>query len=379
MNVKRRTITQALIAFAFATLSGCAAAPTLTMISADGIFQDYRIAPEAAVENLEFVEVYFATNRLIEVDEVESTITDSRGDYSLGKALVSIPLASHELGTSELAFTFGLVTINRNPNRNIYLHDVRTVAAESWHQRLSQQPRRGLMYVHGYNMTFENATRIAAQLQHDIRYPGVALAFNWPSRGNFAQYTVDEGNIEWSEVDLNRYINELCINQGLTHLDIVAHSMGSRAVTNSVITLARRDERIRQCIGHVVLASPDIDAGTFKRAIAPEFAELDIPLTLYASSKDSALKASKTIHGSYPRVGESGEDLTVIEGVTTIDTTEISDSLFGHSDYAQTPALLTDLRLMLSEGLPPEQRQTLRVQSHSTTGLPYYQLIEPGQ
>lgn len=379
MNVNSRTIILALLAFAFATLSGCAAAPTLTMISADGIFQDYRIAPEAAVENLEFVEVYFATNRQIDISETENTITDSRGDYSLGKALVSIPLNNHELGTSQLAFTFGPVTINRNPNRNIYLHDVRTNNPDDWHQRLSRQPRRGLLYVHGYNMTFENATRIAAQLQHDIRYPGVALAFNWPSRGNFAQYTVDEGNIEWSEVDLNRYIKELCLTQGLTHIDIVAHSMGSRAVTNSVLTLARLNDRIRQCIGHVVLASPDIDAATFQRAIAPDFAALNIPITIYASSKDSALKASKTIHGSYPRVGESGDDLTVIEGVTTIDTTEISDSLFGHSDYAQTPALLTDLRLMLSEGLPPEQRQTLRVQSHSASGLTYYQLVEPGR
>jgi esterase/lipase superfamily enzyme len=97
-------------------------------------------------------------------------------------------------------------------------------------------------------------------------------------------------------------------------------------------------------IRHVALMAPDIDAAEFRR-LAVTMKKVAGDITLYASSGDTALKASKALAG-YPRAGAGGKDIVVIPGIVeTIDCTPVDTSFLGvgHSYYADNATILSDL------------------------------------
>ena len=98
-------------------------------------------------------------------------------------------------------------------------------------------------------------------------------------------------------------------------------------------------------IGEVILAAPDIDADVFRDEIAPRMTEWKRPITLYASSKDRALEASKFVH-RYPRAGEAGPAIVVVPGVETIDATNRSTDLIDHSYFGDNDSILADMFYM---------------------------------
>ena len=81
-------------------------------------------------------------------------------------------------------------------------------------------------------------------------------------------------------------------------------------------------------------------------------------VTLYASSDDQALVASKRVHG-YPRAGESGANIVVIPGVETIDVSGIDLSLLGHSYYGDNESMLRELYEVIRARLPAPNRAML--------------------
>ena len=70
------------------------------------------------------------------------------------------------------------------------------------------------IYIHGYDMTFEESARELAELadEYERRAPGqeiLPILFSWPSTGNKADYTGDEASLEWSETPFRDLINRL--------------------------------------------------------------------------------------------------------------------------------------------------------------------------
>jgi esterase/lipase superfamily enzyme len=108
----------------------------------------------------------------------------------------------------------------------------------------------------------------------------------------------------------------------------------------------------------VVLTAPDIDADVFKRDIAPRIVKTAKRVTLYASSNDEALALSKKLHG-YPRAGDSGPGLIVLQDIDTIDVSAVDTSLIGHSYYGSNQTVLADLIDVLQESKPPDLRRWL--------------------
>ncbi len=70
------------------------------------------------------------------------------------------------------------------------------------------------------------------------------------------------------------------------------------------------------------------------------------------------MQLSHRIH-QYPRSGDSGTHLVLTEGLDTIDASVIDTGLLGHSYFAETRALLTDLYLLMRHGHPPLQRNLM--------------------
>jgi hypothetical protein len=75
-------------------------------------------------------------------------------------------------------------------------------------------------------------------------------------------------------------------------------------------------------------------------------------ITLYESSNDRAIRASKAIHGN-PR---AGEPLLVIPGVDTVDASAISTDFLAHSYFSDNWPLLSDIYSMLAFDKAPAER-----------------------
>jgi len=156
-------------------------------------------------------------------------------------------------------------------------------------------------------------------------------------------------------VNLTNFLAEFFSRSDAENIYLVAHSMGNRALTRSLASLMNERPEFIPRLTEVILTAPDIDADVFRRDIAPKLASTGSPITLYASSEDKALAASKKVHG-YPRAGDSGEGLVLVKGIETIDSTGSNSDFLGHSYFAEGRSVLSDLFYLIRDGLRANQR-----------------------
>jgi esterase/lipase superfamily enzyme len=213
--------------------------------------------------------------------------------------------------------------------------------------RVAESSRHeAFVFVHGFNVTFEDAARRTAQISYDLGFEGAAILYSWPSQGKlgFVDYNKDGRNAELSVPHLRTFLSQLAARTGVRIIHVIAHSMGNRVVVKALaggaVSPAGGPFRIRE----VALMAPDIDAAEFRRLAVAMKGSAD-RVTLYASSGDAALKASQGLSG-YARAGEGGDHIVVIPGVIeTIDSSAVDTSLLGlgHAYYADNSTILSDL------------------------------------
>ncbi|WP_380789153.1 alpha/beta hydrolase [Seohaeicola saemankumensis] len=212
------------------------------------------------------------------------------------------------------------------------------------------------IYVHGYYISFEKGCRRAALLQQNAGLEGRFLWFSWPSDGSVAYYTHDEADLYWSVPDLADTIIELEQRFSAKTVDVIAHSLGARGVVLALYEVANRQPDIR--LGRVALLAPDMDFEIFARML-PRIEPIVDSITVYAASGDKPLALSKQFHG-YPRLGESGNDVSKIGSVEVIDLSDLpSESPTGHLYHIYSPAVGEDLRQLLNERKPASERSGL--------------------
>jgi len=287
---------------------------------------------------------------------------DQRGELATGTCEVSVP-RYHEVGRIErpsiLKFQF-----REDPRKHVVLLDVVPEPADAFFSRLKSRvdaaPRReAFVFVHGFNVTFEDAARRTAQLAYDLKFEGPPIFFSWPSQAGLLQYAVDETNVAWAVPHLKDFLTAVARRSGAESVHLIAHSMGNRALTSSLAEMSRQMRRSGPMFQEVILTAPDIDADIFKRDIAPAIARTARRVTLYASSNDEALILSKKLLG-YPRAGDSGSSLVVVPGIETIDVSDVDTSLLGHSYYGNNDTVLADMFYLLHESRPASQREWLQ-------------------
>jgi esterase/lipase superfamily enzyme len=309
------------------------------------------------------VRVFFATDRnLTARTEPGGRFGDDRGTLRYGTCDVSIP-AGHRPGELEAPSIWRL-EFRPDPARHVVLLSASVAPEDRFFAEMAERlgrsgARKAFLFVHGYNVSFEDAARRTAQIAYDLDFAGVPVFYSWPSRGQTAAYTIDEQNIEWAQSNLRAFLADFLSRSSAQEIYLIAHSMGNRALTRAVASLLTARPELAGRLKEVILAAPDIDAEVFRRDIAPALVAAGRPVTLYASSKDLALEASRKVHG-YARAGDSGGDLVVVPGVDTIDATRVDTGLLGHSYFAQTQSILSDIDGLVRGERRPEQRQHLR-------------------
>jgi esterase/lipase superfamily enzyme len=300
---------------------------------------------------------------------------NERGLLEMGVCEVSIP-PEHKVGELESTSIWRL-EFRKDESKHVVLRNATQMEPDTYFselkQRVSGSPRRdAFVFVHGFNVSFENAARRTAQIAYDLNFEGAPIFFSWPSQAGPLQYTVDKENSEWAASDIKDFLKELAQRGGAEQIHLVAHSMGNRALTYALRALA--SEIQQPLFNEVVLTAPDIDAQIFKRDLAPAIVRTAKRVTMYASSHDHALKLSKEING-YPRAGDSGSGLVVVSGVDTIDVSAIDKDLLGHSYYGSNDTVLGDLLELIKKSKGPDLRDCLAPRSW-TDGLKYW-VFEP--
>jgi esterase/lipase superfamily enzyme len=314
-------------------------------------------------KNFAVVRVLFATdrNRTPGAKPAEA-FGNGRATLSFGNCDVSIP-RDHRMGELESPSIWRL-EFRKDPAKHVVLLSTVIKSKDEFFGDLVARVRASarsstFVFVHGYNVTFEDAARRTAQISYDLAFEGAPVFYSWPSQGATAAYTVDEQNIEWAQANLRGFLEEFFMRSDAQNVYLIAHSMGNRALTRAVASLLTDKPTLRSRLKEVILTAPDIDADVFKRDIAPALTATGRPVTLYASSEDLALVASKKVHG-YPRAGDSGRGLVVVPGVETIDATYVDTSLLGHSYFAETRSVLSDMFYLIRNGERADMRFGLR-------------------
>ncbi len=125
-----------------------------------------------------------------------------------------------------------------------------------------------LIYVHGFNQTFEGAALDAAHLSDNIKFRGETMVFSWPSRAKLLDYAYDRESAMWSRDAFQQVLEGLMAGLTAGRIHIVAHSVGTMLTMEVLRQLYARDgDAAAQRIGAVVFASPDIDMDVFTSSV----------------------------------------------------------------------------------------------------------------
>lgn len=211
-----------------------------------------------------------------------------------------------------------------------------------------------LIFVHGFNVRFEEAVYRAAQLGFDGKYQGQLVLFSWPAgaterliQGPFLLRTYQENkrNAAASVVAFQRVLAAAVNSKKRLH--IVVHSMGHQVVLPAIV----RSQLPAQSIQELVLNAPDFAVNDFRQML-PEIQRVAARTTVYCSPGDNALAASRKVNRNV-RLGSC----SLVNGVDTVDVSEVDTPVLGvgglgHGYYSGRPIIADVAQLLLGMDAP---------------------------
>ncbi len=308
------------------------------------------------------VEFLFATTRKRQTNPTQVSFTRERGkDLIFGAAAVRIP-EDHKIGRIELPRSWKLwgVNLKEEPlqdDKHFVVRKVVSLSEDEWGDIIREKNvKSALVFVHGFNTSFEHALYRNAQIVWDLQFPGLSVLFSWASSGEALDYLYDRDSAYNARVGFISLLKLLKEKHGIEHVNVLAHSMGNVVVLDALANNARTSEPVS--IGELIMAAPDVDRDQFLQ-LAPEVRKIVKGMTLYASSSDKALTISRSLTGT-PRAGDVPSDGPVLlPKIETIDVTAVGEELLGlnHNVFAATRALIDDIKIVLTTGQrPPHNR-----------------------
>jgi esterase/lipase superfamily enzyme len=313
--------------------------------------------PPANPGNQEYVTVFYFTNREILASQPGrfAEYASSTGTTRYGTCTVSIP-PTHEPGKIERPEIWRFERVE-DVNKHIVITREEVLPGEQafrarLHQAFGQSVSEAFLFVHGYNVEFDDAVRRTAQLFRDLKFNGVPILFSWPGQDAWWRYPAAEDAVDASARVLEQFIVNTLATEKLSAVNVIAHSLGNRVLTRALEDLALR--RANAQFNDIVLAAPDVNVVDFD-AISKVLRSSSKRATIYSSSRDVALQISKEFH-SYARLGEAPPQVLSSQ-IDTIDTSAIpQDDILGHSYFGDSSTVLRDIFLLVMSGLDPAKR-----------------------
>lgn len=228
--------------------------------------------------------------------------------------------------------------------------------ATNWFHNIDNPNKRVLIFVHGFNTSYEEAVFRFAQLSHDAGAETAPVLFTWPSQGSIFGYLYDRDSANYSRSALEALIEQAAANPEVEEITLMAHSMGSWLTMEALRQYAIRKGDLPKKLQNIVLASPDLDVDVFRDQL-DEIGTSQDRITIFTSQDDRALLVSRRLAGGTQRLGSV--DLTNPEvmgdfsrrGIEIVDLSGIKgkDEL-NHSKFASTPAVVQAIGRRLIAG-----------------------------
>lgn len=299
------------------------------------------LQPVAPVPGTDSVNMLAATTRAPSADP-GVLFSGERGEgVSFSNIVVSIP-REREVGTVQLPRS-----VPGNPATDFVVTastPLPKAKLADWFRSTSGRSKRVFVFVHGFNTPFDRAVFRFAQLAHDADAQAAPVLFSWPSRGYLLDYSRDFDNASYSRSDLADLLRTAVAAPSVREIVILAHSMGSWPAVEAVRQIALRDGGVPRKISNLILASPDLDPGVFRRQVE-EMGTRRPQITLFTAQHDRALQVSRFIARGATRLGgidptreEYRSQFTGLSGITVIDLSAIdAGDRFNHDLFAASP------------------------------------------
>lgn len=323
-------------------------------------------------ENVLTIKTFFGTDR----KRTASAIPGQKwgNDDSVlkyGIAEVTIPLKTHQPGKIERTPWFR----PEDARFDMLVKTADDIPKDRFIELLRQRNRdssakSAFIFIHGYNTSFEDAALRTAQIANDLDLVSIPAFYSWASQGRMHKYTYDEANIERTEPKLEEFLTVFADNVQVKEIFVVAHSMGTRAVTRALARALAKRPDLQPKFAELILAAPDIDAQVFETQLLQPLRAVKQKVTLYVSNNDKALWASRALH-QHLRAGEVGPMLSG-DDIETIDASGVDTDFLGHSYFAQTQPLLGDLYQLLNGRMRASARKQL--DAKEADGVRYWQI-----
>lgn len=298
--------------------------------------------------------VYYATNRKESEDDTlfyggERSLNQSPVKY--GVCEVFIP-KNHKKGVIEKPLLdFKLLY---EPKNHIYISKFDKLLSKEFFNKINRHLKstKGdndlskdiVIFIHGFNVNFNDAVIRAAQIAYDTGFSGVPMLFSWPSDGKLLEYMSDREDATWSVKHVEEFLTDLVKKSKAHRIHIVAHSMGHQVLIGALNRISStRKKNEKSLFGNIIFAAPDYDAELFKHQVASNIVSLADNWTLYTSKNDAALNVST----SFNSIRRLGTPVTSIEGMTVIDASNIEVTPWSvpefHSYYATKQVIIRDI------------------------------------
>jgi esterase/lipase superfamily enzyme len=293
--------------------------------------------------------ILYATNR----EWNGTAYTGEPGALSYGYTWVTIP-ANHAIGNIEKPSWWNRLADPGDPKK-YFTCEVHKVPTPEFLSQLEQAcqfagSRQILIFMHGFNVSFEEAAMRAAQFAQDSQFLGLIVLYSWPSQGTWYKYSADEARAAASGEKLAECLNDL-VGGSWTQLSLLAHSMGNRVMLSALAD----NNRPKLPFGQLVMAAADVYIAEFQSKFDKLQQHGFLPCTSYSSHKDIALKLSSFIH-SGPRVGLIEDFHFDVGDHESIDATAVDRGILAHGYWSGDRVLITDIRSLVLDGFRAKKR-----------------------
>ena len=355
---------------------------------------------------IDCVRVWYGTDRELEVSnrsagdgwsDVDAGLGTSSGQLQLGRADIWLPKLTTEGGIRAIGETPHVQgAAPEDPDdlaKYVFLTRITTGGRDTFTTTLQaavdeDQSGSILLFVHGFNVKFDDALVRAAQLSHDLSSEqafsvGAPVLYSWPSAGalSLEDYQGDRARSLDAAPHLEAFLDILTEDLDVSRINIIAHSMGNRVLTQALQDYAsdylEQHDRGDELEFRILLVAADVEREIFDAANGV-FDNLDANVTIYTSDTDRALHLSNLI-SQKKRLGDTDTNRPYIraaQNYQTIDATAVTTQLFGvgHNYYSDNPTILWDMMCTIAETAPGERALEIARFGNEPDGAQYYRV-----
>lgn len=278
------------------------------------------------------------------------------------------PIGSFPETPMKFSFADGVISLDPDAVTELS-HSRNTLTSLIREQMKTSQNRDVIVFIHGYNTSFDEALFALNDIHHYSGRYGVPIAYTWPSDdGNIFGYFRDQGSADYTVYHLKQFLRTLMDMPDLRKIHVIAHSLGTQTTTSALREIlieyraAGHNPLEKFKIENLIMAAPDLDYGIVtQRLVAEQFGTAFGRITVYTNASDRALSVSNILHSGI-RFGkllpgqEETREKDIFESVENVNFITVkggSGGFFNHGYFTKNPATLSDIITLITNPSDP--------------------------